>query len=646
MFEFKKTVGIVICILVLARAASMAQKSTATEKVDIFSDRLVYNQDKDIIHAYGNVKVLFRDMELNAKKIKYDRSKNTVEALKDINFTKENYNLQCERLKYNLTNSTGIVFKGKVNSPPVYVYADKIIIKGEDDFLIPSGDITTCSKYPPHYKFTGSDIHLKLKKRFTAFNTLMYIRGLPSFYYPYYTKSLTEKKFKTAFDAGRSSRNGYFVKAKLAYPVTDKADAYIGLDYMLKRGLGLKSGVTYKRENGFSDARGYYIKEKDTAINKGNLYLKGRQELFKDLNIRYRTEYTSDYKFNYDYDQETDVYKKDILYYQLGFEYSKSQYFTSIYGDRKDIWDGNKYIISDYVIPGIEFRLFPLKIFGGINFSGQTNYKNEYDSDKDSWMNNIEWKSNLSKNLSLISTKNYRTALIPEIGYRGRYKNNIRHFGKFSTGIRQNFLNMIFIEGDHLLIRQLKEPYSFEENKLDLKFTFNPSQMIYMAAETEYDFKENNKPRAEDIFSRIRLRYLPYRIYLRNRYDWYRSKSKEWLFEFDYSDISATRIKYNNSMPDKLEIDQGINFNIRPFSFMTGVKFRINETKEFYDFDEFVEQRLSIKWDMHCWQSEFRIIKRGAETEMWVFFNMTAFPDRKVGASYNMFHEEFSYHTQ
>jgi hypothetical protein len=46
---------------------------------------------------------------------------------------------------------------------------------------------------------------------------------------------------------------------------------------------------------------------------------------------------------------------------------------------------------------------------------------------------------------------------------------------------------------------------------------------------------------------------------------------------------------------------------------------------------------------MHCFDSEFRILKRGEETEMWVMFNISAFPEPKAGIYKNFLYDDIRY---
>jgi len=626
-------------------AAAAVRKSTTAASAEIFADRMSYDRNKNLITARGSVEVFYKDMRFTADLVEFDNVKSEIYGWGGVNFTKSGYSLKSSEIFYNINTSTGTVYNTSVKAPPMYVYAEEVQIRGNDEFFIPSGDITTCDHNPPHYMFRGKKIHLKLNSRFSALNTLMYVRGVPTFFYPYYTKNLGPEGLKLDFDAGKSSRDGYFLKSSVIYPFTRNSESYLGLDFMTERGVGFKGGHTYRTNKGFANVDGYYINEKNTGIKRGKLYLRGWQEIFKDISVRYRTEYTSDYDFNYNYSQAYYDFRQNNLYYQLGFEYSPSKYILSLYGNKMESWTEKGYEVSDLVVPGAELKLLPVKISKRYSFWGETGYENRYFPSEEKWASSFGWEGKIQGIHRLNFSGVYFLTLTPGFSYDGVWKEGfiIDDYVGLSAGLRQGFYGKLFVDNSYRWRRSAKYPFTIVENLLKTGIRYRPLRNIDLSMQTYFDFSENpvNSVR-EDIYSTVRYRFFHNRIYLRNRYDYKAEKTREWLVELEISDYAQTRVKYSYLYPDRLDIQQKFMFHLRPFYLTLGARFYLDN----FNFDRFVEHSASLDWDMHCWNSRMQVLKRGDETQVWLLFNLTAFPRDKVGVYGNLKHRDLRYHRE
>lgn len=633
-------------------------KSTATQNVDIYvhiyADEMVYDNKTETVLANGSVKVYYGDMELYADNVEYIKREDFVNAWGNVNFRKEGYTLEAEEMYYNIKTSTGTAHNTTIKAPPMFVFADKVIIKSKGEFFVPSGDITTCSHEPPHYKFRGRKLKLKLKERFSARSAVLFIKGIPAFFYPYYSRKLGPRKLQIDMDIGTSSRDGNFIRSKVSYPFTRNARSYFGLDLMSKRGTGFKAGHGYSTDEGVSKVDIYYIREREpetgTLIDKGTLYAKGWQEIAKYLSVRYRTEYTSDYAFNYDYNQQVYEYKTKDLYYQLGLEYSRAKYLISVYGDKKEEWEVQDYRVIDLVAPGAKFMLFPVYIPGRIRFQGNTHYINKYypatETSAEQWQSSISWETKIDKTYRLNVSRPYYVTLSPGFGFDGMLRKSLRRYISMFLSMQHGLYSRIFLDTDYVWKRSVEYPYRIMKNIMKYEVTYRQSSRFMVSSESSYDFREEiNKP-AGNFFTRLNMRYRSCGLYVRNRYNYYEKESLEWLYELDIRSFSQTRVKYSYLYPTRLEIGQRFNFRRGPYILSLGTRFYVDKNTGFYKFTEFIEKSLSLRWNMHCWESEFRFLRRGAETEFWVLFNISAFQEPKVGIYGNLLYNDYRYHRE
>ncbi|MBN2406443.1 MAG: LPS-assembly protein LptD [Elusimicrobia bacterium] len=639
-------------------STAAVQASTGPAVVDIRADEMTYDRKNEVIYASGSVKIRYRDMQLDADEVEYERKNKRILARGNVDMRKETHTIRSESIVYNIESSTGVVYNALVISPPMYVYADKVDMLSRDEFYVPKGFMSTCQGDPPPYKFQGEKIRLKVNERVSAYNTMLYVKGVPAFYYPYYSKSLGPKKLKVSIDVGSNDTKGRFVQTKVAYPFTENSETYAALDVMSTKGVGGGLGHRYSTEEGFSSIDTYYIKEQDTSRSKGSLYLRGWQEIFDDLNVRYRTEYTSDFSFNYDYTQDTAEYKERLLYYELGFDYTRPKYIATIYGSKQEEWSGlvgdENYYVRDYVLPGAEFRLFPLKLSRLLTYSARTSYRNFYIPSTEEWESQISWDNRLNTTHRLNVGRYYYATFTPGVGYDGLYyRDTVDNYGSLFMGLSQGWLNRLFLDNNYTWRRAWFYPYIVTTSYMAVTATYRPDYRLELQVRSSYDFREYETSRVYitepigNFYSTLRYRYRRNSLYIRNQYDYYDRQSIEWLYELWLGGFSETRVKYYYFYPDRLEVGQRLSFSVLRQNVSVGGRFYLDKSGGgFYKFDRFFEKSLGVLLKMNCWDYEFRLLRRGEETMFWVLLNISAFPEKKVGLYGNIEQHDYRYHRE
>ncbi len=619
--------------LILLLSAGSALHGSEGEPADITADSILYDSAEDTVYARGSARVVYSGMDFTGDHIIYCRRSSVVEARGNIVFKMERYTVYASSMSYNLRSSTGTVYDTRITASPLYITAPKVLIAGTNEFLIPEGDLTTCDHQPPHYRFAGRNIRLKMDSRITAWNTVLYLRGAPSFYYPYFFRNLGPEKLRYSFDAGKSDSAGYYLKTRVSYPFTERSRTYAGVDLMSVKGAGFRLGHEYGHSGGRSEAEVYYINESDTGARRWRLFLKGWHRASGDLTLNYRTEYTSYREFGYDYDRESALYKQENLYYQFGADLSRTRYQASLYSDRMDIWEDGSYSIDRFILPGASLRLFPLALPGRVSFSGDTGYENRYEDDRGLWSSALNWRGIFRGSYRLDPGRRYYVSFFPSTGYDGRWeeRGDLRHYARAGLGVRQGFYNRVFISNSYSWRRELQSPHETVTSILRNEVSVLPLRGLSINASASYNFLEGEPRPVGEILSSAEYRRGRNRFYLMNRYDYDEGETLEWLGEMYFAGLSETRLRYNYLYPERLELSQRFEFRIGDFQIMPGARMYFERQGGAYSFSEIIEQSLSAVWDMHCWQSNIRLVRRGDEVEMWFLVNILAFPERRVG---------------
>ena len=211
---------------------------------------------------------------------------------------------------------------------------------------------------------------------------------------------------------------------------------------------------------------------------------------------------------------------------------------------------------------------------------------------------------------------------------------------------QHGLMRKLFLDADYKWRRSLEYPYSITQSDIVYKVSYRPYAGLYLYTKSSYDFRDGAKEPVGDFFSQLRMNYKMYMLYVRNRYDYHADKIREWLYELDINRFSETRVKYNYLYPARLEIGQRFNIRRFPFTITLGTRLYISKKGGLYGFDDFIEKSFSVNYNMHCWDSEVRFISRGDETVFWILFNISAFPETKVGMYGNLKYDDYRYHKE
>jgi hypothetical protein len=202
------------------------------------------------------------------------------------------------------------------------------------------------------------------------------------------------------------------------------------------------------------------------------------------------------------------------------------------------------------------------------------------------------------------------------------------------SGLRQGIYDKVFLESDYQWKREIGSPYRIAESKLNQRVTYRPYRSLTLMGRSSYDFRKDIKYPVGDFFSTLTLDLPEYYFFVRNRYDYHKSRTKDWLFELEVKRNFTATVKYDYLHPLRLELGATLTARLGVFEFTPGARAYLKKSAEKrwdYSFDRVIEKSLTVKWDMHCWESSLQFRNRGDEYEFWVLFNISAFPETRSG---------------
>jgi len=238
---------------------------------DIEADRLEYDQESDIYHAFGNVIVNFTNGFLVADYVSVNRKTGDAEATGEVYNSDRGDTLEGDQVKFNLNTGTGVTFNGKafLESNHVYITGSEIEKKGAQTYFVKDAAVTTCDADNPPWRFTARELDVTIEGYGKMKSGTFQVNNLPILYSPYMVfpaKTKRQSGFLLPSGMSYSDLNGFDMEIPFYWAISDNQDATFYQRYLEKRGV--KEGLEYR-----------YYASKDTYGTFYADYLKDSKEV-------------------------------------------------------------------------------------------------------------------------------------------------------------------------------------------------------------------------------------------------------------------------------------------------------------------------------------------------------------------------------
>ena len=168
--------------------------------------------------------------------------------------------------------------------------------------------VTTDDVSHPAIRVRASRIKIVPGKYVEMWNAVLFMDGVPTFYFPFYRRSLGEHVNNFTFTPGYRSAYGPYLLGAYNWFLGDMADGRLHLDYREKRGVGTGPELNLHLERwGEAAFKYYYVHDQDPNDSTNNLPLFGnipenRQQFnftyqatpFTNLNVKAMVNYQTD----------------------------------------------------------------------------------------------------------------------------------------------------------------------------------------------------------------------------------------------------------------------------------------------------------------------------------------------------------------
>ncbi|MCJ7545368.1 MAG: LPS assembly protein LptD [Deltaproteobacteria bacterium] len=219
--------------------------------VTMEADTLTYNQQGDSISLEGAVRILYRDMTVQADKvIFYDKTKDVV-AEGGVVLTEGEDILRCDRLELNIETKKGTIYRGKIflKKKNFHVTGGKMEKLGESEYRVHDARLTTCDAKLPYWMFTVKRLDVDVEGFGQGWWAGFRVLDIPVLYFPWAIFPVKRDR-QSGFlfpDFGSSSKWGPEFRLPFYWNIAPNQDATFYVERIGDtRGRGWKEGAEYR----------------------------------------------------------------------------------------------------------------------------------------------------------------------------------------------------------------------------------------------------------------------------------------------------------------------------------------------------------------------------------------------------------------
>jgi LPS-assembly protein len=307
-----------ICLLILSAlalpCAVLAQKLPEVE-LKVLSDQgwVEYDYETGLGTGTGGVFVVYGNAVLTADRVTVDQKSDQVVAEGRVRIQHEDQVWAGEVVRYNFRTRQMETEQFRTGRNPVFAAGYGLYSQATTNththatnqlYGATNSFITTDDISEPAFKVRARYIKIIPGDKIIARDAVLYVEGVPVFYFPYYSRNLGERANNFNFTPGYRSSFGPFLLSSYNFFLGNELDGNVHVDYREKRGFGAGPNVNYHLGPwGDGSFRYYYLHDEDpSAFGGGSTIPDNRQRVYfsyqanpqTNLNLKAMVRYQGD----------------------------------------------------------------------------------------------------------------------------------------------------------------------------------------------------------------------------------------------------------------------------------------------------------------------------------------------------------------
>jgi LPS-assembly protein len=224
------------------------KRKRAKDEISILADHVRQNVKKEIIWAWGKVKIRMENKIIQADKIKVNNKTGKGEAKGNVIIrSTDGTRLKANKSHFNIKNQNGTILqtRGRLGKTH-YIKSRNLSRLSDNHYKAKSVSLTTCTGKLPDWLFEAESMDIITDDRVVFTGGVLRIRDIPVFYIPAgYLPMNQNRKSGFLFPSfGNSDIDGVTLNNEYFWAIDDHSDATFKLGHRSKRGFS--PGIEYR----------------------------------------------------------------------------------------------------------------------------------------------------------------------------------------------------------------------------------------------------------------------------------------------------------------------------------------------------------------------------------------------------------------
>jgi len=214
---------LVLSLIVMMSILLPAQSARAESgEARITADEMAYDYHLKQMEAWGNVKIVYKDITVESDQAFVDQNQNILVAKGSVRITKKDSNYTGNLFLYYLNREEGLLtpiqaeIRDQEINGPVQMKAVEGYLKGETVTTINS-KFSGCDREKPHYHLTAKQAEYYPGDRVVLHRVWYWEHGIPILYLPFLYISLKPDRDNFEVEIGHNQLEGWYARIGYNY---------------------------------------------------------------------------------------------------------------------------------------------------------------------------------------------------------------------------------------------------------------------------------------------------------------------------------------------------------------------------------------------------------------------------------------------
>lgn len=280
------------------------------EEIKFSADEMSNDDKTGIITATGDVEIIYNQMRLLTDKLTYDQNKDVINAEGNVRmYTSDGSLIVSDRASLADNLTVGEMYNIKVLlKDKSHVFAEKFRKKSNHKKVMHHAAYTACDfckGVKPLWEVNARKVQHDEETQNVHYNdAILKFKGVPAFYTPFLSHPDPTVKRRSGFlmpTMGSTEYLGGFFQPRYFWAVNDQTNVIFSPIYSADKGIVWDGSYKQYFYNSYFSLIGSYLKDdnegKHRAENRGYAFASGRYDINSNWRLKYNLKYVSDYLY-------------------------------------------------------------------------------------------------------------------------------------------------------------------------------------------------------------------------------------------------------------------------------------------------------------------------------------------------------------